>query len=40
MTFAFRKVVQRYLVCGEMFKYEYVANLPLSLSAKEFWKYG
>jgi len=23
------------LRCGEMFKYEFVANLPLSLSAKE-----
>ena len=27
-----------YLRCGGIFKYEFVANLTLSLSAKEFWK--
>ena len=29
---------QTYLRCSGMFKYEFVANLPLSLSVKEFWK--
>ena len=27
-----------YLRCGGIFKYKFVANLPLSLSVKEFWK--
>jgi len=30
--------VATYLGCGGIFKYEFVANFPLSLSAKEFWK--
>jgi len=30
--------VATYLRCGGIFKYEFVANLPLSLSVKEFWK--
>jgi len=25
-----------YLRCGEIFKYEFVANLPMSLPVKEF----
>jgi len=28
----------KYLRCGGIFKYEFVADLPLRLSAKEFWK--
>jgi len=28
--------VATYLTCGGIFKYEFVANLPLSLLAKEF----
>jgi len=30
--------VATHLRCGAIFKYEFVANLPLSLSAKEFRK--
>ena len=30
--------VATYLRCGRIFKYEFVANLPVSLSVKEFWK--
>ena len=30
--------VATYLRCGEIFKYEFVANLPVSLPVKEFWK--
>jgi len=30
--------VSTHLRCGGIFKYEFVANLPLSLSAKELWK--
>jgi len=30
--------VATYLMCGGIFKYEFVANLPLSLPVKEFWK--
>ena len=30
--------VVTHLRCGGIFKYEFVANLPLSLSAKELWK--
>ena len=30
--------VATYLSCGGMFKYDFVANLQLSLSAKELWK--
>ena len=30
--------VATYLRCGGIFKYEFVANLPFSLLAKEFWK--
>ena len=26
------------LRCGEMFHNDFIANLPLSLSVKEFWK--
>jgi len=28
--------VATYLRCGGIFKYEFVANLPMSLSVKEF----
>jgi len=27
-----------YLMCGGIFKYQFVANLPVSLPLKEFWK--
>ena len=30
--------VATYLKCGGIFKYEFVANLPMSLPVKEFWK--
>ena len=30
--------VATYLRRGGMFKYEFVANLPMSLPVKEFWK--
>ena len=30
--------VATHLRCGGIFKYEFVANLPVSLSVKEFWK--
>jgi len=30
--------VATYVRCGGVFRYDYVANLPLSLSAKEFRK--
>ena len=30
--------VATYLRCGGIFKYEFVANLPMSLPVKEFWK--
>jgi len=30
--------VATYLRCGGIFKYEFVANLPLSLLVKGFWK--
>ena len=30
--------VATYLRCGGIFKYEFVANLPVSLPVKEFWK--
>ena len=30
--------VATYLRCGGLFKYEFVANLPVSLPVKEFWK--
>jgi len=30
--------VATYLRCGGIFKYQFVANLPLSLPVKEFWK--
>ena len=30
--------VATYFRCGGIFKYEFVANLPLSLPVKEFWK--
>ena len=30
--------VATYLMCGGIFKYAFVATLPLSLTAKEFWK--
>jgi len=30
--------VATYVRCGGIFKYEFVANLPLSLAAKEFQK--
>ena len=30
--------VARNLRCGGIFKYEFVANLPVSLPVKEFWK--
>ena len=30
--------VATYLRCGWIFKYEFVANLPVSLAVKEFWK--
>jgi len=33
-----RGSVPTYLRCDGIFKYEFVANLPLSLPAKEFWK--
>jgi len=31
--------VATYLRCDGIFKYDFVANLPLSLPVKEFWKY-
>ena len=30
--------VATYLRCGGIFKYDFIANLPLSLSVNEFWK--
>ena len=30
--------VATHLRCGGIFKYEFVANLPMSLPVKEFWK--
>ena len=30
--------VETRLMCGGIFKYELVANLPVSLPVKEFWK--
>ena len=30
--------VATHLRCGGIFKYELVANLPVSLQVKEFWK--
>ena len=30
--------VATYLRCGGIFKYEFVANLPVTLSVKKFWK--
>ena len=30
--------VATYLRCGGIFKYEFVANLPMSLPVKKFWK--
>ena len=38
LTFIFHKVVATYLRCGEILKLDFVAYLPLSPSAKEFWK--
>ena len=30
--------VATYVKCGGIFQYNFVANLPLSLTLKEFWK--
>ena len=30
--------VATYLMCGKIFKYDFVADLSMSLSVKEFWK--
>jgi len=36
----FTRYVARYLRCSGIFKYKFVENLPLSLSAKELGKFG